>query len=72
MPSWTLEQARQHLRAWLDADLAIATGKEYSIGSRRLSRADANEVAERIAFWSREVSKLNGRVNRARRVIPID
>ncbi len=72
MPSWTLEQARQHLKAWTDADLALATGKEYSIGSKRLTRANSAEVAERIAFWSREIQRLNGRFKRSRRVIPID
>jgi len=67
----TLEQANQHLQAWLSADLALATGKEYRIGERTLRRTDAAEVKERIAYWSRQVSQLTGR-SRTRRVIPID
>lgn len=33
----TLEQANQHLQAWLSADLALATGKEYNISGRMLT-----------------------------------
>lgn len=72
MLTLTLEQARQHLQVWLDADIALATGKEYRIGSRALTRADATEVKERIRFWSREVSRLQGKLRRCRRVVPID
>ena len=62
MAGWTLEQARTHLQAYLDADLALATGKSYKIGSRNLTRLDAAEVKERINFWSNEVDRLeNGR-----------
>ena len=55
---WTLEQARTHLNAYLEADLALATGKSYKIGSRNLTRLDAAEVKERIQFWSNEVERL--------------
>ena len=58
MAGWTLEQARTHLQAYLDADLALATGKSYRIGSRNLTRLDAAEVKERINFWSNEVERL--------------
>jgi uncharacterized small protein (DUF1192 family) len=62
MAGWTLEQARTHLQAYLEADLALATGKSYKIGSRNLTRLDAAEVKERINFWSNEVERLeNGR-----------
>ena len=72
MPAWTLEQARAHLQAWLNADIVLATGKEYRIGSRALTRGDATEVKERIQFWSREVSRLQGKSRRCRRVVPLD
>ena len=55
---WTLEIARTHLNAYLEADLALATGKSYRIGSRNLTRADAAEIKERIQFWSNEVERL--------------
>ena len=76
MSLYTAEQARQHLDAWLAADLALATGKEYRMGTRTLTRSNAAEVKERIAFWAREVTSIgtgvNGRRKRSRRVIPID
>lgn len=55
---WTLEVARTHLNAYLEADLALATGKSYKIGSRNLTRIDVQEVKERIQFWSNEVERL--------------
>lgn len=68
----TLEEAKEHLTAWRAADLALATGKEYKMGSLSLSRANAAEVKERISYWSRVVANLQGRKSRGRRVIPID
>ena len=60
--SWDLQTAKLHLQSWLEADLALATGKRYRIGSRNLTRVDAQEVKERIQFWSNEVDRLeNGR-----------
>ena len=67
-----LIEAQQHLQAWLDADMALATGKEFKIGSRSLSRADASEVKERIGYWQRQVNRLSGVSRRCRRVVPID
>ena len=75
MAGWTLEVARTHLQAYLDADLALATGKSYRIGSRNLTRLDAAEVKERINFWSNEVERLEaGRKKgmRAFRAVPRD
>ena len=75
MASWTLEVARTHLDAYLEADLALATGKSYKIGSRSLTRADLSEIKERIQFWSNEVERLEaGRKKgiRAFRAVPRD
>lgn len=75
MPAWTLEQAKQHLQTWLEADAACATGQSYKIGTRSLTRANVSEIAERIRFWRREVEKLsNKRKGSARvmRVVPRD
>lgn len=71
---WTLDDARQHLQAWLDADLAVSRGQEYRIGGRSLTRAQAAEIAERIRYWRREVERLQtGRTGmRALRAVPRD
>lgn len=74
MTAWTLVQAQAHLDAWLAADTAVASGQSYSIGGRSLTRADAAKIAERIAFWSREVERLtNSRTGlRVQRIVPRD
>jgi len=74
MPSWTLAEAQAHLAAWLAADLAVASGQAYTIGSRTLTRADAGRIAERIAFWRRQVEQLeSGRSGvRVVRAVPRD
>ena len=51
--TWTLEEAREHLAMWLRADLKLATGEEYWVGNRKLVRADADSVKERIAILAR-------------------
>lgn len=57
MAEWTIYEAKEHLQAWLEADLALATGKEYTIGNRRLTRANVQEVKDRINFWRNEVAR---------------
>jgi hypothetical protein len=72
---WTLEEAKTHLRSWLDAELAVSTGQRYRIGTRELTRANLSEIKERIRFWSNEVTRLEkGRKAGARvlRVVPRD
>lgn len=54
----TATTAQTHLDAWLAADLAIATGKSYSIGDRTLTRQDAAEVRRQISYWQGVVNKL--------------
>jgi uncharacterized small protein (DUF1192 family) len=56
--SWTLEQAKTHLQAFLEAEIAVATGQSYRIGSRSLTRANLSEIKERINFWKNEVERL--------------
>lgn len=74
MPWITIEEARENLTMWLDAERAISTGQSYKIGTRSLSRADLSMVASRIAFWRNEIDKLeNGqRGLRVVRAVPRD
>lgn len=58
---WTIEEARESLRTWLEAERAVATGAEYTIGTRRLKRADLAEIASRINFWRAEIAALESR-----------
>jgi hypothetical protein len=74
MPAWTLDEAKQHLKAWLDADIAVATSQEYRMDGRTLTRANAKEITDKVNFWRREVARLeNGGSNmRILRAIPRD
>lgn len=73
MAAITIEIARQKLQTWLDAEDAIATGQEYFIGGQRMRRADLDMVAERVAYWSRLVERLEqgGRGPRVRYAVPV-
>ena len=72
MPAWTLEEARTHLQAWLEAELAVSSGQKYRIGSRELARANLTEIHERVVFWRNEVTRLeNGRGPGARVLLKI-
>jgi hypothetical protein len=49
------DTAQDHLDAWEAADLATAGGKQYSIGNRALTRADAEEIRNQITYWNGKV-----------------
>lgn len=73
----TLERAKQHLEAWLDAELACSTAQSYTIGSRTLTRANLAEIRKQINYWQNKVDELvilerGGKLKRAKRFIPRD
>lgn len=74
---YSLETAKKHLDAWLEAELEVTTHQSYTIGSRSLTKANLTEIRRQIQFWSNEVAKLEnikkrkGR-NRITRVVPRD
>lgn len=75
MPAWTLQEAKESLALWREAEAAVATGQAYKIGTRSLTRADLSEIAKRIQYWRNEVDRLeNGRKAGARvfRAVPRD
>lgn len=69
MGAISLELAQGKLQTWLDADDAIATGQSYELDiagtKRKVTRADAAVVQERIKYWTRIVNRLEGRGNTA-------
>lgn len=67
MAGLTQAQAETQLTAYLAAETAVLSGQEYSIGSRRLKRADLAEIREGINYWNGMVQKLaNGTGARVR------
>lgn len=72
--SWTLQEAKDMLATWIDAEKAVATGQSYKIGSRSLQRANLSEIRKQIQFWRNEITKLEtGRKGtRVMRAVPRD
>jgi hypothetical protein len=62
--SWvTIEEAKENLRIWLDAEKAVATGQSYKIGTRSLTRANLSDITKRIQFWRNELENLESGSN---------
>ena len=52
------EQAEAKLQTWMEAEEKIASGQGYSIGDRRLTRADLYTVRGEIEYWNNKVKEL--------------
>ncbi|WP_069997762.1 DUF6148 family protein [Cellulosilyticum sp. I15G10I2] len=77
MSAWTLEQAKQHLHAWMEAELKVTAGQNYRIGSRELNRANLYQIREEIKYWKNQVEALENQskrrgTNRVMRIVPRD
>ncbi len=55
----TLERAREHLDAWLKAEIEVSTSQSYKIGTRSLTRADLGEIRKQVEFWDKKVKELS-------------
>ncbi len=76
MAGIALEEAKKHLKMWLEAEEEIATSQSYTIGTLSLTRANLKEVREHIKFWQSKVTELDiesghGR-NKVYRAVPRD
>lgn len=79
MPWITIDEARENLRMWLEAEKTVAVkGQSYRIGTRSLTHYNLSEIAERIRFWRGEVDSLEaqeagrGAGRRVQRGLPRD
>lgn len=52
MPTLNLTTVRANLEAWIAADLALASGQTFSMNGRTLTRTDAKQVRDQIAYWT--------------------
>lgn len=50
MPIFTRAQKKEQIAAWNKALLACSGGQEYTIGSRRLRRADLPEIRKTLEW----------------------
>ena len=77
MAGITLETAKRHLDAWLEAEIAVTNAQSYTIGSRVMTKADLEEIRKTIDYWNNKVAELEniakyGGRNRAKRAVPRD
>ncbi|WP_022850672.1 DUF6148 family protein [Limisalsivibrio acetivorans] len=66
----TLQTAEELLNLWIAADKAVALGQSYKVGSREVTRADADIITEKINYYSSIVRALSAPPSpRARTVV---
>lgn len=74
--AYTLEEARERLALWKEAERALASGqaKAYRVGTREYTALDLRDIASRINYFANVVEALSGKVrtNRVVRVVPRD
>ncbi len=76
MPAFTLQEAKDRLAAWMEADASLAAGTQsYEVYGRKLTRVDAEQIRANIKFWADFVNKLENAENgvggsRIRQIIP--
>jgi hypothetical protein len=72
MAGVTLEQAEKRLQQYLDAEEKVLNGQSYSIGERKMTRADLAEIRQGIQYWENKVARLSrGGGARVRGIRPI-
>ena len=59
----TLTDAQNQLSKWIAADTAAAKGQSYSIDGLSLSRVDADQITQKINYWTKQVNSLTQRTN---------
>ena len=77
MAGITLETAKKHLDAWLEAEMAVTNAQSYTIGSRTMTKANLGEIRKSIEYWQGKANALEnaakyGGRNRVRRAVPRD
>lgn len=68
-----LERTKRRLELYYKAEEAILSGQEYSIGTRKLRRADLSDVQAMIKALETEAASLRqGGKNKVARAVPLD
>lgn len=68
-----VEKIKERLTAYYEAELAVLSGQEYTIGTRRLRRADLPEIRKAIKDLEIAHSEAKGAGRRrAYRITPRD
>ncbi len=75
--AFTVDECRERLAIWLEAEAKIAINQSYSLENRSFNRANLAQVRDQIKFWRSELAlaemRENGRSRRrVIRVVPRD
>lgn len=75
--AFTVDECRERLAIWLEAEAKIAINQSYSLENRNFNRANLAQVRDQIKFWRSELAlaemRENGRSRRrVIRVVPRD
>lgn len=65
MAIFTESELTTQIAAWKQALLALSSGQEYTIGSRRLRRSDLPEVRNTLQFLQAEKANTDQKPRRA-------
>lgn len=71
---FTIEECKEMIALYIEAEKAVLTGKRYRIGTRELERVDLDEIVENRAKWENRLKALQngGKTRIIRRVVPTD
>ena len=60
LPIFTASELTEQITAWKQALVALATAQEYTMGSRRLRRADLPEIRKTLQFLEGQRADASG------------
>ncbi|GEM_PF-515561 len=58
MAAWTLEEAKDMLKVWLDCEKAIALNQSVTIGEKTFTKTNAAHIRKQITYWKTQVEQL--------------
>ncbi|OPG98437.1 DUF6148 family protein [Paenibacillus pabuli] len=61
MPLFTIQEARENYKIWLEAQQAQAAGIQYSVAGRSVTRIPLSEINKMVKYWGDMVDQLEGR-----------
>ena len=71
---FTIEECKEMIALYIEAEKAVLTGKRYRIGTRELERVDLDEIVENRVKWGNRLRALQngGKTRIIRRIVPTD
>lgn len=58
MAAWTLTEAKDFLKLWLDCEKAITQNQSYTVGDKTFTKANAMFIRKNVKYWKTEVERL--------------